>query len=192
MMEETSDEILRRALGPGERLLWLGKPKTRFPLRSQDAFLIAFSVFLCACACAILWEITAFNPDSSSPSFVNPGPPPPLWGTLRGILPGIPFLCAGLVFVQLIIDARLRERTAYGVTDERVLIVSGLFSPRITSLQLTSLSGKVTLKQEASGRGTIFFGPPEALIANGPGPAPPGYTRGQLPAFKRIEDAKST
>jgi hypothetical protein len=180
-MAETSDEILRRALGPGERLLWLGKPKTGFQLRPQDAFLIPFSVVWCGFA--LFWETTAyittaFIPDSPSRFPFRLG--------------GIPFICVGLymLFGRFILDARLRGRTAYGVTPERVLIVTGLFSQRIKSLQLRTLSD-VTLEQKADGSGTITFGPPQAL-GRSFGDSSPGTSRVMPPAFELIEDAKST
>jgi hypothetical protein len=171
IMEETSDKVLRRALGTGERLLWLGKPKTGSQLRSEGAFLIPFGVGVW-CWLAVFWKITAFIPDS--PLF-----PFRLWG--------IAFICVVgfyLVFGHFIIDARLRGRTAYGVTNERVLIVSGL-SQRIKSLQLTSL-GEVTLWQEEDGSGTIIF-------ESTPDFSHPWYHESAiLGTFKRIEDAKST
>ena len=37
------DSVLSAELGPGERLVWSGKPRGGIRLRAQDAFLIPFS-----------------------------------------------------------------------------------------------------------------------------------------------------
>lgn len=50
-----------------------------------------------------------------------------------------------------------RKRTAYAVTRDRVLIVSGLFTETVTSLPLATLSG-LTLRSGRADEGTILFG----------------------------------
>lgn len=43
-MEVLPDSVLSAELGPGERLVWSGKPRGGIRLRAQDAFLIPFSL----------------------------------------------------------------------------------------------------------------------------------------------------
>ena len=52
----------------------------------------------------------------------------------------------------------LRSRTYYGLTDERVIIISGLSSWTVKSLQVQTLTD-VSLSEEASGIGAVTFGP---------------------------------
>jgi hypothetical protein len=52
----------------------------------------------------------------------------------------------------------LRSRTYYGLTNERVIIISGLSSRTVKSLQVQTLTD-VSLSEEASGTGTVTFGP---------------------------------
>jgi len=72
---------------------------------------------------------------------------------------GIPFVATGLymVFGRFFADAKQRSKTYYGVTTERVIIVSGLFSTKTKSLNLSTLTD-VTLDEKSNGCGTITFG----------------------------------
>ena len=75
------------------------------------------------------------------------------------VLWGIPFVLIGLYLIlgRFVVEAKQRERTLYGVTNERVLIVSGLFSRKIKSLSLRNLSD-LSLSEESNGEGSISFG----------------------------------
>ncbi len=75
------------------------------------------------------------------------------------ILWGIPFVIVGLYLIvgRFFVDARQRSKTFYGVTNERVLIVSGLFNRKIKLLSLWTLTD-VTLDEKVNGSGTITFG----------------------------------
>jgi len=88
---------------------------------------------------------------------------------------GIPFVCVGLfmVFGRFYSDAHTRSRTLYGVTNERIIIVSGLFSQQIKSLQLRTLTD-VSLTQRRDGAGTINFGPTHSMNSFFPAPSWPG------------------
>lgn len=167
------DSPLAPYLDPAEQLLWSGKPRGGLQLRAQDAFLIPLSLLWCGFA--IFWETTV----------VLTG------GPIFFVLWGIPFVCVGLFFVfgRFIADARLRAGTLYGITNERVLIVSGLFSRQIKSLQIRSLTD-ITLSQIADGSGTITFGSAPFMGSFAyPGAFWPGMSRYALPAFEFIENA---
>lgn len=56
------------------------------------------------------------------------------------------------------LDARQRANTFYGVTNERVIMVSGIFNQKIKTLPLKTLYD-ISLNERADGTGTITFGP---------------------------------
>lgn len=51
-----------------------------------------------------------------------------------------------------------RERTTYGVTSERIIIISNFFNRKVKSVNLRSLP-EMTLDQKSDGSGTNTFGP---------------------------------
>lgn len=172
-MLQSAESILASHLDSGERLLWSGQPRSGIRLRAQDAFLIPFSLLWCGFA--IFWEVSVIR--SGAPFFFI------LWGGM--------FVFIGLFFVfgRFILDARSRARTAYGVTAERIIIVSGIFSQQTKTLQLRTLTD-VSLTQRSDGSGTITFGPaqyPNQIFSAG---SWPGAGRYAPPSFDLIENAK--
>jgi hypothetical protein len=169
MLNDEFAAALRSEPGPGERVLWSGRPGQGLVLHTWDIVMIPFSLMWAGFA--VFWEAAALA--SGAPFFFA------LWG--------IPFVLIGLYMVagRFWVDARQRKRTTYALTNERVIILSGLFSVSVTSLNLRTLP-VVTLSARSGGRGTITFGPstPYANIGFG--------TRGYAPpAFDRIDDAQS-
>src|SRR5687767_14840962 len=140
---ETSETVISRELTSGERLLWTGRPTQGLLLRRSDMLFVPFSLMWGGFA--IFWEYMALTGDA--PFFFK------LWG--------IPFVLVGLYMIggRFVLDAKQREKTFYAVTNQRILIVSGLRSRRIKSLNLRTLSD-VSLDQTSNGSGTITFGPP--------------------------------
>jgi hypothetical protein len=142
MNDDLHDRLdLQGYLGPGEKLLWSGQPEAGLKLRGSDAFAIPFSLLWAGCA--VFWEFAALT--TNAPLFFR------LWG--------IPFVLAGLYMVvgRFFTDAWVRARTAYAVTNQRILILSG-FSRSLTSLSLRTLP-EVTVTERSDGSGTISFGP---------------------------------
>jgi hypothetical protein len=142
MIDVDARQELARQLGPGERLLWAGRPRQGIFLRSADLLLIPFSLLWGGFA--FFWEYSVAT--SNAPFFMS------LWG--------IPFVLIGVYFIvgRFFVDARQRARTFYGLTNERVLIVSGIRRTTVRSLQLRSLSD-VALSEWPDGTGTLTFGP---------------------------------
>ena len=171
---KTQSEI-EKELGSGEKLLWSGRPRQGLRLRPADAFVIPFSLLWCGFA--IFWEASVCK--GNTPFFFK------LWG--------VPFVLIGLyiVFGRFFADARTRARTYYGVTSERIIIVSGLFSRQIKSLSLRTLTD-ISLTERGDGSGTITFGPqfsyPFGRQSNIGGW--PGSSQYAAPAFDLVEHVK--
>jgi hypothetical protein len=170
---------LERELSSGERLIWSGQPRRGIRLRASDAFLIPFSSLWCGFA--IFWEVMALTATAKG------------GGPVALVFPlfGVPFVLMGLylVFGRFIVDARMRECTFYGITSERIIIVSGLFSRRTKSLNLRTLSD-ISLTERPDGSGTITFGPTHPFgqwLQAGPWPGAGQYS---LPSFDMVDRAK--
>lgn len=103
---------IRPYLGPGERLLWTGRPDPDVRFAPVDAFLVPFSVMWGGFA--VFWEATVIA-DGGPPFFV-------LWG--------IPFVLAGLYFIfgRFLYKKRRKRRTAYALTDRRAIVAVGVRS----------------------------------------------------------------
>ncbi len=93
-----------------------------------------------------------------------------------------------IVFGRFIVDARSRDRTFYGVTSERVIIVDGLFSRQTKSISLRTL-GDISLTERADGSGTITFGRAHPMAYRLPA-GWPGAGRYAAPAFEMLDRAK--
>ena len=85
----------------------------------SELFLTPFALLWCGFA--IFWEWQVLQAPNAPVFFV-------LWG--------VPFVLIGLymVFGRFFVDALQRAKTFYGVTNERVIIVSGLFGRKVKSL----------------------------------------------------------
>lgn len=174
---------LASEMDSGESLLWAGRPKSGFLLRASDAFLIPFSILWCGFA--IFWMIGASGALWASEGKATP---------INYIFPlfGLPFVIMGLyvVFGRFFVDKAQRARTTYGVSSERVIIKSGLFSITVKSLNLRTLSD-ITLKERKDGSGTIIFGASHPMFAMFEGiNGWPGTKQYQSPSFDSIADAK--
>ena len=178
---QTPDDVVRSHLESGERLLWSGKPVQGLKLRSNDIFLIPFSLLWCGFA--IFWEIMVVTV-----LLVN-GEGEPLPVGIQIIFPlfGLFFVIVGLyiVFGRFFVDVRQRARTFYGVTDDRIIIVSGLFSRKLKSLDLRTLSD-LSMTQKGNGAGSITFGPTHPFAAFFGGAAWPGAGMYAPPSFDLI------
>lgn len=132
---------LKQHLDLGEILVWEGKPEQGIKLQKIDILMIPFSLMWGGFA--FFWEYMALS--ASAPFFFK------LWG--------IPFVLVGIYLIigRFFYDAKRRENTFYGITKDRLIIKSGIFSTEISSLNLDNLSG-LTLIEYGGGDGTIVLG----------------------------------
>jgi hypothetical protein len=172
MLDEATLAI-QSELGTNEKLLWAGQPRRGIVFRGADLFLIPFSLFWGSFS--IFWEVSVL---SAGISFFA--------------LFGIPFVLIGLymIFGRFFVDASTRAKTYYGVTNERIIIISGLFSRKVKSLNLRTLSD-VSMDQKQNGTGTITFGPMNPAAAWGGMTWWPGTSAMMTPAFDMIPEVKS-
>ncbi|MBE8727552.1 PH domain-containing protein [Flavobacterium hungaricum] len=165
------EKELKPSLGLNEALIWTGKPKQGIILRNSDIFLIPFSLLWGGFA--FFWESTVLLTDA--PFFFK------LWG--------IPFVVVGLYITigRFFIDAKRRSNTIYGITPDRIIIKSGVFSMDIKSLNIKTISD-ITLNQKADNTGTITFGPLDYRSSIMQGFDWPGVK--QISRFELIEEVK--
>jgi hypothetical protein len=141
--------IITSQLSSNEQLLWFGRPRQGFFFRKSDSITIPFSLLWCGFA--IFWNTGVWT--SNAPIFFR------IWG--------IPFLIVGFyyVFGRFIVDIFFRKKTYYGVTNERIIIVSGLFSQETKSINMKGLN-EITFEENSNGLGTIIFGRDEIDNSN--------------------------
>ena len=141
---------LQEHLDTNEKLIWTGQPKKGIVFRTADIFLIPFSLLWCGFA--IFWVIMASQ------------------GSIFFAMFGIPFVIIGLIFVfgRFIIDAKQRENTYYGLTDDRIIIKSGVYKKTIKSLNVRTLSD-IEYDEKSDGSGTINIGPKNPMMIWGNG-----------------------
>lgn len=169
-------EPIKKELGPGERILWSGQPRQGIYLRGADIMLVPFSVLWGGFA--IFWEYSVIT-----------SPNAPLFMAFFGI----PFVVIGLylIFGRFVVEAKQRASTHYAVTTQRIIIVSGLFSHGVKSLNLRTLSD-LSLSEGSSNYGSIFFGggSPFSFMFRGFS-SWPGMGSQLGPHFDQIQGARS-
>jgi hypothetical protein len=172
-VDEPPEDVIGRELGPSEQLLWCGRPRQGVVFRAADTFMIPFSVMWGGFA--IFWEASALA--MGAPLFFA------LWG--------VPFVLFGLYIMlgRFWVDARQRAATAYGVTSERVVIVSGVFVRGVKSLSLDTLTD-VSLTERARGGGTVAFGTLPFMHWMSAGAGWPGLGHQGAPSFDLADGAR--
>jgi hypothetical protein len=172
-MKFEATRVIQSELEPGESLLWAGQPVQGIKLRGSDIFMIPFS-FLWG-GFAIFWEYSAI--ENGAPFFF--------------LLFGVPFVLVGLyiMFGRFFVGAKQRAKTFYGLSTERVIIVSGLFSKKVKSLNLRTLTD-VSLSESSGGYGSISFGNTLPFFAMMGDMSWPGMEQYVGPRFDLVSHAK--
>jgi len=126
----------------GETVVWSGRPGQGVRLTARDGLLIPFSLMWGGFA--IFWEASVLH--GSAPFFFR--------------LFGVPFVLLGLYFMagRFLVDAWLRSKTRYAVTNRRILIVRSAPFGSFLSLYLDRLPD-VEMTEDSRGCGTLRFGP---------------------------------
>ena len=153
----------RLQLARDERLLWSDGPRGGLVFRAFDLVAVPFT---------ILWAGAAL---SALGPYLRPGAP--IFLTFFALL-----FCGVAAYVtvgRFLLDAWRRRNTRYALTTSRVIIRTGRWRLRETSLNLQTL-GEVSIRARRNGVGTITFGPmPPGLlsfgIARAGGVAPPHF-----------------
>lgn len=171
-MWDEQKRFLDSQLSPGERLLWSGQPRQGIFLRASDALVIPFSLLWCGFA--VFWQWSVLSADA--PFFFK------LWG--------IPFVLVGLYMVvgRFFVESKQRTKTYYGVTNERVIIVSGIFNKQVKSLNLKTLSD-ISLIEKSDRSGTITLG--SDVDPQGQNFQFSGRSQPAPPSFDSIQNAKN-
>lgn len=179
----TTEEVIGRELEPDEKLLWCGRPLGGFRLRPADAAMVPFGLFFLT--------FSIFLVVSAAWGASNAGGP----GGLFAVFPlfGLPFVAVGfyMAFGRFFVDARVRSRTWYALTEQRIIVVSGLFATTTRSVDLSGIA-EVVLREKRDGSGSIQF-LRVGVDGHGDGQQASGVQTAQtkaVPAFELIENAR--
>ena len=134
--------------GPGEQVLWTGRPAAWRVFQPADWFLIPFS---------LIWGGFAFAWEGM---VVFGGAP------LLMALFGVPFVLVGLYLMagRFAYRAWANRRTWYGLTDRRAVVVFGTKEQHVRSVSLDRVSD-LTVSRRPDGSGTLVFGQAELTAA---------------------------
>jgi hypothetical protein len=168
------DQKLRPELVRDERLLWSGMPQQGLRWRAGDWFAVPVTLFWFY---LVLFGIFQHGSQTSRP---------PLY-----LMPeGIPVMFFGFYMLvgRFFADWYQRTRTYYGLTDQRVIILDGLFNRQVKSLTLATLSD-ISLSERSNGSGTITFGPGTSATSWFGRSSWRGNSQ-QVPAFDMIEGVR--
>ena len=172
-MDFDSQQKLMPHLTSGERILWADKPKPGLALQGGDIFAIPFSIFWTGFACFWMWG--AYQ--SGAPIFF--------------MLFGLPFVAIGMYMLvgRFFFDAYQRARTVYGLTEERIMIVTGSSGQSVKSLNLRTLPD-ISISTKADGSGTISLGSVGGVSSRMALTSMPGAKSKLPPMLERIENAR--
>ena len=128
-----------------ERVLWIGKPEKGRLFTGRDFVMLPFSVIWLSFS--VIWEIAAFQ--SGAPLF--------------SLLFGLPFVAIGLylLFGGIIQKIRLKGRTFYAITNQKIMIKRGNKIEMYDGWDLPPMSIQI----HKNGNGTILF--QETLYSGG-------------------------
>jgi len=132
---------LIRCLEPDEQLIWSGKPKTGIVFKKSD---------IGSTLLALLW-ITFF-------SYL-------VW--VEDVITTSAFIPIGvyLLILRYPVDSKRRSLTYYGLTDRRIIILSGFFRRNIKSIPL-DCAAKLEISERRGSFGTVVINPGNLLAGS--------------------------
>jgi len=160
-------------LSAGEHLVWSDRPGKGVVFYPGDAYRIFLSIFWTVIS--LLGVVSVVSQGESIAIVIF-------------FILMVGFGCH-LAFGRFIYQARLRSRTFYGLTGQRLLIAVSFTHPRCTSIPLQSLQG-MSLSCDKSGMGTITLDAPHKVPLGDMLaflPLPPGRIK---PRLERIRNAR--
>ncbi|MEA4882969.1 MAG: PH domain-containing protein [Clostridia bacterium] len=197
-MWQDAEQVIGAQLTPGETAIWTGRPRPGLAFRPYDLPVTVFSLLWLAMAVYITGAAGSMGRGIAPGGFTitkNPFTGRPVFMRPLAIfdLFGFVFIAVGLYLLvgRFFVDARIRQNTYYGVTDKRILIVTGFWGSHFISIPLERI-GELNVTRRADGSGTILVGTPGYL----PGWRGSsldeyryhGYRRIEPPSFDLIDD----
>jgi hypothetical protein len=166
----------------GESVHWADTPNTRVIFHSDDWAMIPFSLMWTGFT--VFWEAGALGFWGKEPQRGGPNVFMALWG--------IPFLVMGnyMVWGRFLVDAWLKRRTYYAVTNRRVLVVQDGWKKKTS---MTFLESIPAIEREGAVTGTLWFGPKYPVLA-GRGEKKRDMSRfslGDVPVFADIDNVEA-
>jgi hypothetical protein len=156
IIDSLAAQKLQPELLSGESIYWAGMPNPQVIFHSDDWGMIPFSLLWGGFT--IFWEADALGLWNSAPrssaeavsTFAS------LWG--------IPFVMIGqyMIWGRFVVDAWLKRRTYYAVTNRRVLILQEGWKRKTNFVFLESLP---ELSREGTSIGTLWLGPKSSPFA---------------------------
>jgi hypothetical protein len=165
-----------RELNSGEKLLWSGRPPQGIRLRWMDLFFVPFGIVFMTIP--LVGVIAAFN---------QQGPE-----ALFALIFITPFVLIGgfVAFGRFIVEKKQRAKTDYAITNERLLIRSGLWRSQLKSLDLVNLSD-ITFTEYGNGGGRITLGSVPWMFAMQSQMDPFGMMGHMVPTLELTSDART-
>jgi hypothetical protein len=165
-----------------EKIYWAGTPNPDVIFHSDDWAAVPFSLIWTSFF--VFWEADALGMWRKTS---RPG-----GSDLFTVLWGIPFLIVGnyLVWVRFLVDAWLKRRTYYAITNLRVLV---LRDGRRKKTSTAFLEAIPTIEKEGTVTGTLWFGPKYPLFGSRrvEKRSMSRFGIGNVPVFADIEDVES-
>lgn len=145
--ESWPETIIQRELGPGESLVWAGKPRGGVRFSPADTAMLPFRIMWGGAALFAGYILIRAARTAASPFFA--------W--FFAFL----FLSFGFYTLvgRLLVEALRRRKTVYGLTSQRLIVASGIFRRSIRSFSLDRLP-PLWLIERGDGSGTIGAGTP--------------------------------
>jgi hypothetical protein len=131
---------LQAYVSKDEELIWTAAAKKGIVFESGDIYNVFIAIVWCLGA--IAWAIIGFSMGA------------PLW-FIASI--GIPGVVTGLylLYGRFMIDAIKRKNTIYGLTENNIIIQSGLYKRRVKIININSIASMVLYNEKADGSGNI-------------------------------------
>lgn len=173
MLENTSEKFIDELI-PGEKLIWSGRPQQGLVLRSSDILMIPYSLLMGGFM--FLWVFSSV--------FYG--------GPFHIMLWDIPFILIFLYITigRFFVDMVKRNKTYYALTDERAIIISGVFNQNIKTLDLKKVP-EINISAKGNGKGTITFGALQLGAWMYAGSSFPSSNKNHAaPSFELIDDVR--